>query len=99
MAVVTPRRVGRVGLAVLNVAAVVVVVRAVAGAWVAALVVAPVLLGLLVAGWAVVEARLFDRRPGAVVVRRPAEDHVAFARALTAVAAAYLAECEREAGR
>jgi hypothetical protein len=86
-------------LVVLNVAAAVAILRAVAGPWVAALVVAPVLLALLVVGWAVVEARLFDRPSGAVVVGRRAEDHVAFARALTAVAAAYLAECEREVGR
>jgi hypothetical protein len=51
---------------------------------------------------AAVEARVFDRprpTPPAVIPRRApgltAGDHTAFARALTAVATAYLTECER----
>jgi hypothetical protein len=67
--------------------------------WAAAVVLAAAGMTGLLAGWATVEARAFDRRRE-VVVRGPARgDHVAFARALAAVAAAYLAECEREAGR
>jgi hypothetical protein len=97
LAVVTAWRVGRVGLVVVNVATAVAVLRAVAGPWVAAVVVAPVLVAVLLAAWAGVEARVFTRRTGPVA--RPADGHVAFARALTTAVAAYLAECEREAGR
>jgi len=60
------------------------------------------LVAVVIAAFAAVEARVFDRRralPRAVVSYRPAAnelDHAAFARALTAVAAAYLTACERE---
>jgi hypothetical protein len=58
----------------------------------------------VIAGMAAVEARVFDRdrHHQAVVVTRqpePSPDHVAFARALTAVATAYLSACEREERR
>jgi hypothetical protein len=72
------------------------------GVWVAAGVAAVVLLAALVAGWSVVEARVFDRTRSAPRRSAPppawptSSDHVAFARALTAVATAYLALCERE---
>jgi hypothetical protein len=81
-------------------AALVVVVRAALGVWAAAVLVALAAMAGLIAGWAAVEARAFDRRrpspPAAVRAPDVAADHVAFARALSAVAAAYLTECERQ---
>jgi hypothetical protein len=57
----------------------------------------------LVAIWSRIEARVFaPRRPPYPIPPVPDRtgmapgDHVAFARALTAVATAYLAECERQ---
>jgi hypothetical protein len=85
--------------------ALVLAVRAVLGVWAAAALVALALVAGLIAGWAAVEARIFDRpRPAPPVLTPPraprltAGDHTAFARALTAVAAAYLTECERQEG-
>jgi hypothetical protein len=76
------------------------VVRSVLGVWVAAALIALVAVVGLIAGWAAVEARAFDhhRRSAQVVVPSPgtAADHLAFARALSAVATAYLTECERQ---
>jgi hypothetical protein len=101
-----PRLGPRVRLAIHRVApaavavALVVVVRAVLGVWAAAALVALAAMVGLIAGWAAVEARAFDRRrpsPPAVVRASGATgDHLAFARALSAVAAAYLTECERQ---
>jgi hypothetical protein len=78
----------------------VVALRLLLGVWPAAVMLATVLLIWLAAGWANLEARVFghrpvDRRQTPVPSTQPG-DHVAFARALTAVAAAYLAECERQ---
>jgi short subunit dehydrogenase-like uncharacterized protein len=83
-------------------AVVVVVVRAALGVWVAAGLVALAAVAGVIAALAVIEARVFDRpRRSAAPVVVPApgldtSDHVAFARALTAVAAAYLTACERQ---
>jgi hypothetical protein len=83
-------------------AVVVVVVRAALGVWVAAVLVALAAVAGVIAALAAIEARVFDRPrlPAApVVVPAPGldtSDHVAFARALTAVAAAYLTACERQ---
>jgi hypothetical protein len=78
----------------------VLVVRSVLGVWIAAALIALVAVVGLIAGWAAVEARAFDHDPRSarVVVRAPGTtaDHVAFARALRAVATAYLTECERQ---
>jgi UPF0716 family protein affecting phage T7 exclusion len=75
-------------------------VGSVLGVWIAAALVALVAVAGLIAGWAAVEARAFDhhRRSARVAVRAPgtSADHVAFARALSAVATAYLTECERQ---
>jgi hypothetical protein len=81
-----------------------VAVRAVAGVWVTAALVAAAALAGLLAGWAAVEARAFPRSHAAAVgqlgPRGPgSSDHLAFARALTAVATAYLARCERQEAR
>jgi hypothetical protein len=80
--------------------AVVVIVRALLGVWAAAVLVALAALVGLIAGWAAVEARAFDRRhpspPATVRTPGTAADRVAFARALAAVAAAYLTACERQ---
>jgi hypothetical protein len=76
----------------------VVVLRLVAGVWITAAVLAGLAVVGLVAGWAAVERRAFPRRPqrqASVTVAPPGRD-VAFARALAVVAAAYLAECERD---
>jgi hypothetical protein len=87
--------------------ALVLAVRALLGVWVAAVLVALVAMAGLIAGWAALEARVFDRprprlSPPALIPRRApglcAADHTAFARALTAVATAYLTECERQEG-
>jgi hypothetical protein len=83
------------------------VLRLVAGVWITAVAAAALAVVGLVAGWAAVERRAFPRRPagpvsvpvGPRIPGRAAGDgarHVAFARALTTVAAAYLAECERD---
>ena len=75
-------------------------VRALLGPWAAAIALAAVGVAGVIVGWASVEARVFDRRRAVVMRHGSAHgDHVAFARALAAVAAAYLAECEREADR
>jgi hypothetical protein len=56
----------------------------------------------LVAGWAAIERRAFPRQPprhAALIVGPQPRDgarHVAFARALAVLAAAYLTECERD---
>ena len=83
--------------------ALVVEVRVVLGVWAAAGLVALAAVAGLIAGWAAVEARVFDRprpSPPVLIPRRApgptAGDHTAFARALTAVATAYLTECERQ---
>jgi hypothetical protein len=79
------------------------VVRQLLGVWVTAGLVAVVLTTALVAAWSRFEARAFaPRRPPSPIPPVPRRsrlvpgDHVAFARALTAVATAYLAECERQ---
>jgi len=93
------RRAVRRGAKAFAVVVLVFVVRLVLGVWIAAALIALVAVAGLIAGWAAVEARAFDQRRSArVVVRAPgtAADHVAFARALTAVATAYLTECERQ---
>jgi hypothetical protein len=80
-------------------------VRLVAGVWITAVAVAGLAVLGLVAGWAAIERRAFPRRPAPPVLVGPrgpgratgdGARHVAFARALTTVAAAYLAECERD---
>ena len=80
--------------------AVVAAVRVLFGVWAAAVVGATILVAGVLVCWAAVEARAFDRRRPCLPARRtpatPLGDHVAFARALTAVATAYLAECERQ---
>jgi hypothetical protein len=78
---------------------VVVVLRLVAGVWITAAVLAVLTVIGLVAGWAAIERRAFPRRPPApsvLVGPQPGDGarHVAFARALAVVAAAYLTECE-----
>jgi hypothetical protein len=75
--------------------------RVVAGVWVTAVLVAAASLVGLLAGWAAIEARVFPRSHTTVTAqfgprRAGRSDHVAFARALAAVAAAYLAHCEEE---
>jgi hypothetical protein len=98
-----PRRLARLlrGAAqAVAVAGAVVAIRLVLGVWPAAVVLAALGLGHLLVLWAKVEATAFDRDRRAVVAHSGAAraaDHVAFARALAAVAQAYLAECEREA--
>jgi hypothetical protein len=89
--------------------ALVLVVRGLLGVWAAAVLVALVAVAGLIAGWAALEARVFDHprprheppalTPTEIPRRAPglnAADHTAFARALTAVATAYLTECERQ---
>jgi hypothetical protein len=97
------RRLARRAATVAAALALALAVRAVLGVWAAALLGAVALTAGLIAGWAAVEARVFDRpRPSPpVLMPRPvpgltAGDHTAFARALTAVATAYLTECERQ---
>jgi hypothetical protein len=74
--------------------------RLLLGVWAAAVVGAVVLVTGVLVCWAAVEKRAFDRRRLYCPARRtpatPLDDHLAFARALTAVATAYLAECERQ---
>jgi uncharacterized membrane protein len=81
--------------------AVVLVARAVLGVWATAAVLAVVAVTGLIAGWAAVEARCFRRAPppGPPVRELNVTDHVAFARALDAVATAYLTACERQEHR
>ena len=72
--------------------------RLVAGVWITATVTGGLVTVGLVAGLAAVERRVFARRPATPLVagpRRPGR-HTEFARALAAVAAAYLAECEAD---
>jgi hypothetical protein len=85
--------------------ALVLVVRGLVGVWAAAVLVALVAVVGLIAGWAALEVRVFDRphlrpSPPVLIPRRPPGldpgDHTAFAWALTAVATAYLTECERQ---
>jgi hypothetical protein len=99
------RRAARRTAAAAVTVAVLVVVRAAVGVWACAALISLVTVAGLVAGWAVVEARVFPPStppspgPGPCGPRGPgltAGDHVEFARALTTVAAAYLAECERQ---
>ena len=86
--------------------ALVLTVRHLAGVWVAAAIVALAGVVGLIAGLAALDAWATDRHrrspPATVVVpgRPPGEaaDRLAFARALAAVAVAYVAECERGAG-
>jgi hypothetical protein len=80
---------------------------ALVGQWLTAAVVGPLVLGWVLARWAAVERRLDQRArtaAGPVVVVGPrgpertgAGEHVAFARALVAVSARYLAQCEDQA--
>jgi hypothetical protein len=95
--VVTVRRLTCLGALV----ALVVVVRQVAGVWVAAGLVALAAMAGLIAVLAAIDAWLDRSRNAhsAAVVVPPGSDHLAFARALAAVADAYLTECEREANR
>jgi hypothetical protein len=79
--------------------ALVLAVRVVLGPWVAAGLVAVAAVVALIAGWAALEARIFDRPPPSTRVPAPGVDHAAFARALAAVAAAYLTECARQESR
>jgi hypothetical protein len=91
---------------VMGLVLVVVLVRAWAGVWPAALVGAVVVTVGLLAGWAAVERRMSERvraRPRVVVDERGPRGpgrpdagvgHVAFARGLAGLAAWYLAECE-----
>jgi hypothetical protein len=76
----------------------VVVLRLVAGVWITAAVLAGLAVVGLVAGWAAVERRAFPRRPQrqASVAVAPRGRDVAFARALAVVAAAFVAESERD---
>jgi hypothetical protein len=85
--------------------ALVVVVRHLAGVWVAAAIVALAGVVGLIACLAALDAWAGDRHrcsaPATVVPDRSAgdaADRLAFARALAAVASAYVAECERGAG-
>jgi hypothetical protein len=80
--------------------AVVLVVRAVLGVWATAALLAVVAVAGLIAGWAAVEARCFRApAPRPPVRELTVTDHVAFARALAAVATAYLTACERQEHR
>ena len=103
------RRIARRAAKAAAAVALVLVVRGLLGVWAAAVLVALAALVGLIAGWAAVEARVFDRpRPAPPVlvpdVIRPrpttavtGSEHVAFARGLAAVSAAYLTHCEQEA--
>jgi hypothetical protein len=79
---------------------------ALVGQWLTAAVAGPLVLGWVLARWAAVERRLDAHTrptPTPVVVgpRGPGQDgageHVAFARALVAVSARYLAHCQHQA--
>jgi hypothetical protein len=94
------RRAARRLVGVAAAVAVVLVVRAVLGVWATAALVAVVAVAGLIAGWAAVEDRCFRRpTPRPPVRELPVTDHVAFARALAAVATAYLTACERQEHR
>ena len=107
------RRAGRRAAKAAAAVALVLVVRGLLGVWAAAVLVALAALVGLIAGWAAVEARVFDRPrpcpapPGLVpdvIHPRPTtavtgSEHVAFARGLAAVSAAYLTHCEQEASQ
>jgi uncharacterized membrane protein len=100
------RRTARRGAKTAAAVALVLMVRGLLGVWAAAALVAMVAVAGLIAGWIAVEARVFDRprpSPPVLIPRRApgltAGDHAAFARALTAVVAAYLTECERQEHR
>jgi hypothetical protein len=89
--------------AVLAVALAVVVARLIFGSWPTAIAVAAAGMWWGLRAWSRIEHRTRPaeaRAPQLVQAARPAAGgHVAFARALTVVAAAYLAECEREVDR
>jgi hypothetical protein len=70
--------------------------RLVAGVWITATVTGGLVTVGLVAGLAALERRVFAHRPATPPVTGPRGPgrHTEFARALTAVAAAYLAECQ-----
>ena len=94
------RRAARRLVAVADAVAVVLVVRAVLGVWATAGLLAVVAVAGLIAGWAAVEDRCFRRAAPRPPARElPVTDHVAFARALAAVATAYLTACERQEHR
>ena len=102
---------GRRGVRVTMVAALVVVVRAWLGVWPAAVVGASAVTAGLLAGWAALDRRLFAPRlaggAGPVLVGGPRgprpldgeAGHVAFAQGLAGLAGWYLAECEQQAER
>jgi hypothetical protein len=94
----------RRALAVLVVAA---AARTVLGVWLSSIVLTGWALGAGLVAWSRLEKRL-DRRERAVVpdvihppvhIARTGAEHVAFARGLAAVSAAYLAHCEEETNR
>jgi hypothetical protein len=72
--------------------------RLLAGAWITATVTGGLVTVGLVAGLAALERRVFPRRPATPLVADPRGPgrHTDFARALAAVAAAYLAECQAD---
>jgi hypothetical protein len=97
------RRAARRTAAAAATVAVLVVVRAAVGVWACAALISLVTVAGMVAGWAAVEARVFPPstpppagRCGPRGSGLTAGDRLAFARALTTVAAAYLAECQRQ---
>jgi hypothetical protein len=85
------------------VALVVIVARLALGPWLTAVVLAAAALWVGLRAWGRIESRARLALPPAGEVVRPdrpmaaAGGHVAFARALAAVSAAYVSECEREA--
>jgi hypothetical protein len=89
--------------ALLGAALVVVAARLILGPWPTAIAVAAAGLWWGLRAWFRIETRTRPakaRAPQLVhAARSPAGGHVAFARALAVAAAAYLAECEREADR
>jgi hypothetical protein len=81
-----------------TIALAVIVARHLAGPWPTAIVLAAAGLAWGLRTWARLESRTRPAPlPGVMATRRQAGGHVAFARALAVVAAAYLDECEREA--
>jgi hypothetical protein len=81
---------------------VVVAARLLLGPWPSAVVLAAAGVGTVVWVWWRIEAKGRAAAPPSWPSNRPAgaaEAHAVFARGLAAVAVAYLAECEREAGR
>ncbi len=86
----------------LAVALVVVVARLICGPWPSAIALAAAGMWWGLRAWSRIETRSGPakaRVPELVHARPATGGHVAFARTLTVVAAAYLAECEREADR